>query len=375
MEISILYSLVAIVCTYIGYRWFQHYKNFSVFREMGIPGPRPSFIRGNIKDLKVGSKLPLESMLKWQQKYGKVYGYFRGTTPTLVISDSELMKQILIKDFTNFINRPRPPVNIKINKKALIGLEDNEWKDVRRTLSPTFKASKMKQLTTIMNKRISVLCDVVEAKCNQGEEIDIYDKFQRLTLDVIGECAMALQINCQKQDNDSLFQTVRLFMKGIKSPILDLLEYIPGLATLINIPFQYLPAVKNVDALLEQIRDVIRNRRAEKNKQKTIDVLQLMLDAEHEMEMVVDDEDEYIESFDNKKRRKPLTEDHIVANSWVFLIAGFETTATALAYTAHILTHKPDIQEKVYQEIISNIQVCGSFYYIWYVAIGGVFPS
>lgn len=51
---------------------------------------------------------------------------------------------------------------------------------------------------------------------------------------------------------------------------------------------------------------------------------------------------------DNKSS---LTDDEIIANAFVFLLAGYETTSTALAYTFYLLIKHPEIQEKLFKEI------------------------
>ena len=50
-----------------------------------------------------------------------------------------------------------------------------------------------------------------------------------------------------------------------------------------------------------------------------------------------------------------LNDDEIAWNACVFLLAGYETTSTALAYVTYCLSLYPDIQEKVFAEIIEKI--------------------
>ena len=46
-----------------------------------------------------------------------------------------------------------------------------------------------------------------------------------------------------------------------------------------------------------------------------------------------------------------MTDDEIVANSFGFLFAGNETTATTLSFVSYLLAINPDIQEKLQTEI------------------------
>ena len=48
---------------------------------------------------------------------------------------------------------------------------------------------------------------------------------------------------------------------------------------------------------------------------------------------------------------KRLTDEEIVAHSITFLLAGYETTANALAYTSYLLALNPEIQEKLQAKI------------------------
>ena len=50
-----------------------------------------------------------------------------------------------------------------------------------------------------------------------------------------------------------------------------------------------------------------------------------------------------------------LNDSEIMWNAYVFLLAGYQTTSSALAYTTHLFSVYPDIQEKVYQEVMDNI--------------------
>lgn len=48
---------------------------------------------------------------------------------------------------------------------------------------------------------------------------------------------------------------------------------------------------------------------------------------------------------------KALHSDEVISNVFLFMIAGYETTSTALAYATYVLATKPDIQEKLFEEI------------------------
>lgn len=49
-----------------------------------------------------------------------------------------------------------------------------------------------------------------------------------------------------------------------------------------------------------------------------------------------------------------LNDNEIAWNACVFLLAGYETTSTALAYVTYCLSLHQEIQEKVYEEIVKK---------------------
>ena len=77
-----------------------------------------------------------------------------------------------------------------------------------------------------------------------------------------------------------------------------------------------------------------------------IDALHLLLEAS---------EGKHSEIEVEKTTSVLLNDDEIAWNACVFLLAGYETTSTALAYVTYCLSLHPDIQEKVFAEISEKI--------------------
>ena len=67
-----------------------------------------------------------------------------------------MIKQITIKEFPKFQNRWFPEVNPPMSSFLFIA-KDDKWKRVRTTLSPTFSATKLKEVIPLMEEASDLL--------------------------------------------------------------------------------------------------------------------------------------------------------------------------------------------------------------------------
>jgi len=58
------------------------------------------------------------------------------------------------------------------------------------------------------------------------------------------------------------------------------------------------------------------------------------------------------EAISKTGKKVNLKEMEIMAQSFLFLLAGYETTASTLQFIAYELAHQPDVQEKCYEQIM-----------------------
>ena len=69
------------------------YRCYSFFKRLGIDGPRPTFFMGNLADFARTKRISI-SIQNWTNQFGRIYGYFEGHTPVLVISDPDILDKI-----------------------------------------------------------------------------------------------------------------------------------------------------------------------------------------------------------------------------------------------------------------------------------------
>uniref|UniRef100_K7G9Q4 Thromboxane A synthase 1 n=1 Tax=Pelodiscus sinensis TaxID=13735 RepID=K7G9Q4_PELSI len=116
---------------------------FSRLQRVGIRHPTPLPFIGNLLFFQQGF---WENHTKLIKDYGPVSGYYMGRRMYVLVSEPEMIKHILVKDFSNFTNRMTTAMVTRPMVDSILCLRDQRWKDVRSMLTPAFSAAKMKEV-------------------------------------------------------------------------------------------------------------------------------------------------------------------------------------------------------------------------------------
>lgn len=100
--------------------------------------------------------------------------------PILVVNDSELIRQILIKDFQYFADRGIHS-NLDVDPMSfnLFRLPGEKWKHLRTKLTPIFTSGKLKQLYPLLLEVSDELIDVCDKSLEKSDIIDMKDLVER----------------------------------------------------------------------------------------------------------------------------------------------------------------------------------------------------
>lgn len=111
-----LETLCGFVIVLIAFYYYLTINN-NFWKNRGIPGPKPTIFFGNFQEviLKKISLAEKTKQLYQEYKNELVFGVFQGRTPILVINDLEMIKDVLIRDFSVFPDR-----GIHVNPKVFI---------------------------------------------------------------------------------------------------------------------------------------------------------------------------------------------------------------------------------------------------------------
>ncbi|XP_017274470.1 thromboxane-A synthase [Kryptolebias marmoratus] len=370
--VSVTFSLVLI---FLGLLYWYSVYPFSVLSRCGIKHPKPVPFFGNMLMFREGFYKPLIDIVK---THGKVCGYYFGRKPVVMIADPDVLRKVMVKDFSSFANRSNG-YSTKPFEDCLIMLKDEQWKRVRSIVTPSFSAAKLKEMVPFISTATDTLMNNLNVHAESGEAFDIHKCFGCFTMDVIASVAFGTQVDSQNNPNNSF---VRNTLEFLAMPFFRPLVVVSFLFPAIMAPFvRFVPNKKRIELdnfFISIIHKIIMQREEQPPDQRRRDFLQLMLDARNSQESVslehfdttkhsdelddknqqkqsaVDQENGHLRSEESLMRcsqRKMMTEDEIMGQAFIFLVAGYETTSNTLAYTCYLLALHPECQRKVHEEL------------------------
>ncbi|XP_060066282.1 cytochrome P450 3A2-like [Ylistrum balloti] len=345
-------TLVACLCY-----TFMMSRDYFIFWKMGIPGPTPLPIVGNL----VG--IVRQGLRKFDQKgiqrYGKVFGTYDMIDPNLVVADKEMLRHILVKQFNNFPDRRTIKDFNGDMEHSLLNTKGEHWKQDRSVIAPTFSSGKLRKMVPLVQKACDTLLKTCRdaVRCGDDGQVEMRRLFGGFTMDVISSTAFGIHVDSQGNPDDLFVKYAKKMLDiSLTTPWLLFILFFPSLKPLLLKMGATIFPKDSMAYFRKLTTQLVKERRESKEASRT-DFLQLMVDAQ-EGKHEEDDEEERDNSIDRKEtwsKQKGITFDGILANAEIFFAAGYETTAITLTMNAYNLALNPECQEKLRQEIEDEI--------------------
>ncbi|XP_072408585.1 thromboxane-A synthase isoform X1 [Chiloscyllium punctatum] len=339
---------------------------YSQLERVGIKHPKPLPFVGNLFLFQKGF---FEGLQELVEKYGQVCGYYIGRRATVVIAEPEMLKQILVKDFSNFVNRMKLSFANKPLSDSLLFLQDGDWKNVRSVLTPTFSSAKMREMCPLINQVTDTLMENLKTHAESGEGFDIYRYYGCFSMDVVASVAFGTQVDSQKNPDDPFVKHAKMiFNVNFFKPLIFLSIIFPSIVMPIRLLLPHTSTSKVNAFFVRVIKDIIAQRDQQPSDQRRRDFLQLMLDARistdyttmekfditnpsGQIEESPETQNDMTKSSPAKVQKKILSLDKILGQAFIFFAAGYETTSSTLAFISYLLATHPESQELLLKEV------------------------
>lgn len=272
---------------------------------------------------------PLDYFEDNYRRYGPVFRVGEGSPPSIYIADPALIQGIFQADAAQFhvpSQGAGSGLTFLLGDQSLLLLDGERHRRHRRLLMPPFHGDRMRAYGDV----ICTLTEQVTATWQPGRAVNLRAAMQGVTLRVILKAVFGL---ADGDRYDRLQQLLSTLLEGLGTPLSAFFIFFPGLQQDWGplSPWGRFVRIKaEIDAL---IYGEIEDRRRHPQPGST-DILTLMIGAR-------DDQGE------------PLSDGELHDELITLLVAGHETTASALTWALYWVHRLPEVGHRLRQELDS----------------------
>lgn len=270
---------------------------------------------------------PLSCLDKYSRRYGDIFTLqLTSSSPVVFLSHPQAIQEIFTAPPQQFDSgRTSSIVKPLVGENSLLLLDGNTHASQRRLMMPPFHGERMQSYSQI-------ICDSTQLVASQweiGKSFEVRTAMQEITLEVILHAVFGLREGERYQQIKPLLAAMlNMTDSPLRSSILffNFLQKDWG---------EWSPWGKMMRRR-KQIYDLLRAEISDRRNSEITgnDVLSLMMSARDEA-------------------GQPMTDAELLDQLMTLLIAGHETTATALAWAFYWIHKLPNVQEKLLAELAS----------------------
>ncbi|CAN1137435.1 Cytochrome P450 CYP749A22 [Linum perenne] len=353
--LSCFLILVLNLMTFLNQVWLRPILIQSGMSSQGIKGPPYRFLHGNtteINDMRSEAvKNPMElshqmfprimpHVYLWTKVYGMNFLNWYGTRPQLVITDPELVKEVLSNKEGTYPKKFIQSYAEKFLGNGLFASQGEKWTKMRKLANHAFHGDCLKAMIPAMIASVEVMLQKWEqiGSVSTSIEIDAYQEFKILTSEVISRTAFGSSYKEGKNMFEMLMQLGNIVNRN------NFKAGIPRFGIFRKLMWRSEDDVES-DRLQEAIRvaiiKLIRKREddAEIGREGRCcygsDFLGSLLNAFHDSDM-----------------SRKISVDDLIDECKSFYVGGHETIASSLTWTVFLLAVHTEWQDMAREEVV-----------------------
>jgi cytochrome P450 len=283
-----------------------------------VPGPTSWLPGGNFLAFR---RNPLTFFTKTARSYGDVARFSFGSQPAYLVSHPDFIEDVLVTSAKKFMKGIALQRAKKLLGEGLLTSEAQMHLRQRRTIQPLFHRQQIQRFAEAMVRHALRWRDTI----SDGATIDVTGEMGGLTLAIVGETMFSTNV---QRDADEVREAMTDAVQSFAYAVL------PGVELFERLPIGPFMRVRKARARLDKIiHRVIAERRSQADTGR--DLMAMLLAAR-----------------DPENPSAPgMSDQQIRDEAMTIFLAGYETTANAMAWTWHLLGISPHVEEKLHDEI------------------------
>lgn len=334
---SVFVILVSTLLALI-YKWST--STFNYWKHRNVPFVQPLPLVGNIADV-MTNKCNIGYLFKKfcdQHINEPFFGIFITREPVLVLNDADLVTQVNVKDFSVFNDKGFPiDSDFDMILNNLFFLKGKKWKFLRNKMSTAFTSGKLKSMYSIMHQCSLSFVNHLNKLSNSNSrlELDMKDTIEDLFTDIVCKCILGLQMH-SIENPDVKYKSIQdaTLKPNWRLHVKQVCQFLfPSLDKKIRI------CDKHIEQWFYDFAKTGVEFRTKENIQRE-DLFQTLINIYNENSDIDPQSEEY---FGLRQ---------LAANLFVYIVAGYETSALTVTFFFQKMALYPEIQKRVRQEIL-----------------------
>ncbi|CEF70017.1 Cytochrome P450 family and Cytochrome P450, E-class, group I family-containing protein [Strongyloides ratti] len=354
-------GLIVIIVSLIFWK-LNNYKNYWVKRN--VPSPKGNLLFGNIKEI-FSDVIGCDK--RWEKKFGETYGVMMFMVPILNTTNLNIIKEVYVKQFDKFIDRNVDFSYNFMKDKSLIGnvmfmKTGEDWRRIRNLCSPAFTTGKIKMFVKFFNETIDKTVEILRNYEIEDKVIDLKELCDRMTLDSIFKTTFGFETDLQEDPNNHIYEhSKKFFDSNLYDPGFLFAVLFTETSNILRIFFNY--NIKNNKELkyftyiLSECFEKRKKELDENINNEAPDFFKVLLQSFNENDNIKEkDRENNFEKATLNQKKKGMSKIEILAQGFLFLLAGYETTANTVHFLLFMLAHHQEYQERCREEILEALQ-------------------
>nr|UOI87846.1 p-coumarate 3-hydroxylase isoform 1 [Althaea officinalis] len=330
----LLIITVSITAIFLGYNLYQRLR-FKL-----PPGPRPWPVVGNLYDVK---PVRFRCYAEWAEKYGPIISVWFGSTLNVIVSNTELAREVLKENDQQLADRHRSRSAAKFSRDG----QDLIWADygphyvkVRKMCTlELFTPKRLEALRPIREDEVSAMVESIFLDCtnpadaeSKGNTLQVRKYLGAVAFNNITRLAFGKRfVNSEGIMDEQGKEFKAIVANGLKlGASLAMSEHIPWLRWMFPLEEEaFAKHGARRDRLTRAIMEehTVARQQSGGAKQHFVDALLTLQD------------------------KYDLSEDTIIGLLWDMITAGMDTTAISVEWAMAELVRNPRVQKKAQEEL------------------------
>ncbi|KAH8287582.1 hypothetical protein KR054_010440, partial [Drosophila jambulina] len=327
-------SLLLVIATLLGLLYAFLVSTFGQWRRRGVLEPRVLPLLGSFPNIIWPRQHFTMDMRDLYMKYRDTESYlgcYLLRSPKLLVLEPQLIYEIFVSAFRHFEDNDAAQM-VDTSKDRLISLnpfvlEGDEWRRQRAIFSTLLTNGRIRTTHAIMQRVCQDLCDFINRKAPNGEDLDAVDLALRFTGESLFDCVLGIQA---RTFTDSPLPVMRHNQEmSAENQGLAIAGAVCGLFP--NLPRRLRPKVfpRSFDRFFgDMISKALGLRRAHRQERNDF--------INHLLEM---------------QREHGLSEEDMASHAMTFMFDGLDTTSNSIAHCLLLLGRYPECQQLLFEEL------------------------